>query len=54
MVYLRIKGLLEDKVQCESLCRWAGQYTLLNDELYRQSANGTLMQCITPDEGCSI
>jgi hypothetical protein len=27
---------------------------LINDELYRQSTNGTLMKCITPDEGCSI
>jgi hypothetical protein len=30
------------------------QYNLLNDELYRRSANGTLRKCITPDEGCSI
>jgi ribonuclease HI len=35
MVYLRTGGLLEDKVECEQLCRWVGQYTLANDELYR-------------------
>jgi hypothetical protein len=46
--------LPEDKVKCERLRRWAGQYTLINDELYRRSANGTLMKWITPDEGCSI
>jgi hypothetical protein len=32
----------------------AGHYTLLNDELFWCSANGTLMQCILPDEGCII
>jgi hypothetical protein len=35
MVYLRIRGLPEDKVECERLRRWVGQYTLLNDELYQ-------------------
>jgi ribonuclease HI len=35
MVYLRIGGLAEDKVKCERLRRQAGQYTLVNDELYR-------------------
>jgi hypothetical protein len=34
-VYLRIGGLPKDKVECEQLRRWAGQYTLDNDELYR-------------------
>jgi hypothetical protein len=35
MIYLRIGGLPEDKVECERLCRRVGQYTLVNDELYR-------------------
>jgi hypothetical protein len=35
MVYLRTKGLPEDKVRCERLRRQVGQYTLVNDELYR-------------------
>jgi hypothetical protein len=52
MIYLRTGGLPEDKVEGERLRRRVGQYTLLNDELYRRSANG--MKCITPDEGCSI
>jgi hypothetical protein len=50
MVYLWIGGLPEDKVECERLRRWAGQYTLVNDELYRRGTNGTLMKCITPEE----
>jgi hypothetical protein len=47
MIYLRIGGLLEEKVECERLCRRARQYTLVNDDLYRRGANGTLMKCIT-------
>jgi hypothetical protein len=35
MVYLRIGALPEDKIECERLRRQAGQYTLVNDELYR-------------------
>jgi hypothetical protein len=35
MIYLRIGGLLEEKVECERLCRRARQYTLVNDDLYR-------------------
>jgi hypothetical protein len=35
MIYFRIGGLLEDKVDHERLRRWAGQYTLVNDELFR-------------------
>jgi hypothetical protein len=54
MVYLRIGGLPEDKVKCKRLCRWAGQYTLANNELYRQGTNGILMKCVTPEEGCVI
>jgi ribonuclease HI len=54
MVYLRIGGLPEDKVECERLCQRAGQYTLVNDELFQQAANDTLMKCITPDEGRAI
>jgi hypothetical protein len=53
-IYLRTRGLSEDKVDHERLCRQAGQYTLVNDELFWQGANGTLMKCITPDEGCTI
>jgi hypothetical protein len=53
MIYLRIGGLPEDKVEHERLCHRAGQYTLVNDEL-QQGVNDTLMKCITPDEGCDI
>jgi hypothetical protein len=35
MIYLRIGGLPEDKVECERLRQRAGQYTLANDELYQ-------------------
>jgi hypothetical protein len=35
MIYLRTGGLPDDKVECERLCQWAGQYTLVNDELYQ-------------------
>jgi hypothetical protein len=35
MIYLRSGGLPEDRVECGRLHRWAGQYTLVNDELYR-------------------
>jgi hypothetical protein len=51
MAYLRTRGLLEDKVKCERLRQWVGQYTLVNDYLYRRGANGTLMKCITPEVG---
>jgi hypothetical protein len=54
MIYLRTGGLPEDKVECERLCHLAGQYTLVNDELFQHSVNDTLMECITPDEGCVI
>jgi hypothetical protein len=33
MLYLKIGGLPEDKVRCECLRRWVGQYTLISDEL---------------------
>jgi ribonuclease HI len=48
MIYLRTGGLLEDMVECEQLHQLAGQYTIVNDELYRRGANGTLMKCVTP------
>jgi hypothetical protein len=54
MVYFRTGGLPEDKVDREQLRHRAGQYTLVNDELFRRGANCTLMKCITPDEGCAI
>jgi hypothetical protein len=41
IIYLIIGGLLEDKVKCEQLHRRAGQYMLVNDELYRRGANDT-------------
>jgi hypothetical protein len=34
MIYFRIGGLPEDKVDHERLSRRAGQYTLVNDELF--------------------
>jgi hypothetical protein len=54
MIYLKTGGLPEDKDECEQLHRQAGHYTFLNDELFQQSVNDTLMQCVTPDEGCAI
>jgi hypothetical protein len=51
MIYFRTGGLPEDKVECERLCRRAGQYTLVNDKLYRRGTNGTLMKCIALEEG---
>jgi hypothetical protein len=54
MTYLRTGGLPEDKVERERLRHRAGQYTMLNDELFWRSANDTLMKCITLDEGCAI
>jgi hypothetical protein len=47
-------GLLEVKVKCEQLHWRVGQYTLVNDELFRWSINDTLMKFITPDKGCAI
>jgi hypothetical protein len=35
MVYLKTGGLSEDKVKCELLHRQAGQYSLVNNELYQ-------------------
>jgi hypothetical protein len=54
MIYLKTGGLPEDKDKHERLCSRAGHYTLLKDELFRQSVNGTLLKCVTPDEGCAI
>jgi hypothetical protein len=54
MIYLRVGDLPEDRDKCERLCCRAGHYTLVKDELFRRSANDTLMQCILPDEGCAI
>jgi hypothetical protein len=54
MVYLRTGDLQEDKVECERLHQWAGQYTLANDEPYRRGANDTLMKCVTLEEECVI
>jgi hypothetical protein len=54
MAYLKTGGLPEDKVKCERLRQWAEQYTLVNDELYRRGNKGTIMKCITPEEGQTI
>jgi hypothetical protein len=43
MVYLRTWGLPEDKDERERLHHRAGHYTLVNDKLFQQSANSTLM-----------
>jgi hypothetical protein len=53
MVYHRTGGLPKEKVDREG-CHRAGHYTLVNEELFRRGANGTLMKCITLDEGCAI
>jgi hypothetical protein len=54
MIYFRTGCLPEDKVEHERLHCRAGQYVLVDEELFRRSTNGTLMKCITPDEGCAI
>jgi hypothetical protein len=54
MIYLRTRGLPDDKDERKWLRHRAGHYTLINDEVFRQIANSTLMQCIFPDEGCAI
>jgi hypothetical protein len=54
MINLKIGGLPEDKDKHERLRHRVGHYTLVNDELFRWSANVTLMQCILPHEGCTI
>jgi hypothetical protein len=51
IIYLRIGVLPENKDECERLHRRARQYTLVNDELYRRGAKGTLMKCVTLEEG---
>jgi hypothetical protein len=50
MIYLRTMGFPEDKDECERLRCQIGHYTLVNHELFWQSANDTLMQCILPEE----
>jgi hypothetical protein len=47
MIYFRTWGMPEDKVELERLRCQAGQYTLVNDEIFRCGINGTLMKCIT-------
>jgi hypothetical protein len=54
MMYLKTGDLHEDKDERERLRRWAGHYTLVGEELFRQSANGVLMRCIPTEEGCYI
>jgi hypothetical protein len=54
MIYLRTGGLPEDKDECERLHHRARQYTLVNNEFFRQGVNDSLMKCITLDEGCAI
>jgi hypothetical protein len=46
MIYLRTRGLPDDRDGHERLRRWAGHYTLVNDELFWKSSNNTLMWCI--------
>jgi ribonuclease HI len=54
MIHFRTGNLLKDNVERERLHHRAGKYTLLNNKLFRWSTNGTLMKCITPDDGCAI
>jgi hypothetical protein len=54
MIYFRTGGLPEDNVEWERLRRRAGQYILVNDEPFHQSVNISLMNCITPNEGCDV
>jgi hypothetical protein len=54
MMYLRTGGLPNDKDKPEQLHCLTGHYTLVNDEMFQRSANGTLMRCILLEEGCSI
>jgi hypothetical protein len=34
MIYIKTGGLPEDKINCERLHHWAGQYAIINDELF--------------------
>jgi hypothetical protein len=43
MTYLKTGGLPEHKDKWERLRRHAGHYTLVDEELFRGSANGALM-----------
>jgi ribonuclease HI len=43
MIYLRTRGLLEDKDEHKRLHHQAGHYTLVNEKLFRRGTNGTLM-----------
>jgi hypothetical protein len=43
MMYLRTEGMPDDKDEHERLRRRVGHYILVNDELFRRSANDTLM-----------
>jgi hypothetical protein len=54
MIRLKTGDLLEDKDERELLRCQARVYTLVNNELFWQSTNGTLIQCILLDEGCAI
>jgi hypothetical protein len=54
MTYLGSGGWPGDKDERKRLRCWVGHYTLINDELFLRSANGTLMRCVSLDEGCTI
>jgi transposase InsO family protein len=52
--YLKDNILPDDKVTAERLQRKAGSYCVINDELYRRSASGMFMRCVTPVEGTAL
>jgi transposase InsO family protein len=52
--YLKDNFLPEDSVAAERIVRLAKRHTLVEGDLYRRGANGTLMRCITREEGCDL
>jgi hypothetical protein len=46
--------LPKDMASVDQVARLAKRYTLVDGDLYRCGANGTLMRCITWEEGCDL
>jgi hypothetical protein len=54
MIYLKIGGLPNNKVERDRLKWRAVHYTLVGEELFWWSANSILMRCVPTEEGCAI
>jgi hypothetical protein len=52
--YLKDNILPDDMASADRIVRLAKRYTLVEGDLYRRSANGILMRCITREEGCGL